>query len=137
MMAFVEQSVWRDDAIEILQRRPSRRGLILWQIFWDIFDNTLLERRRRSIKLASHLIAGRLHPLRNIGREVVGIHCGRHGFAAGETARQNGPTHQCATFAEKTPARRYGNIVVDIGWLGHRTPSVRKRRPYEIDSRKY
>ena len=44
MMALVEQSVRRDDAIEILQRRPSRRGNVLRQFLRDVLDNVLLER---------------------------------------------------------------------------------------------
>jgi hypothetical protein len=35
---------------------------------------------------------------------VVGIHWGRHGFAASEIAGQDSPTHQCDTLAEKTTA---------------------------------
>ena len=43
VMTFVKQSVGRDDAIEILQRRPSRRGQILRQVLRNVFDDTLLE----------------------------------------------------------------------------------------------
>src|SRR5260370_3517418 len=72
MMALVEQSVRRDDAVEVLQWCPPGRGEILRQILWDILDNILLEWRRRSIRLASHGIAGGLHPLWNVWRQIIG-----------------------------------------------------------------
>src|SRR6266436_2591770 len=92
----------------------------------DILDNTLLERRRRPVKLTSHGIAGRLHPLRDIGREVVGTFAGPQRFASGETARDDGPTHQCSTVTQKPPARCRGNIPIDVGWLRHRTCAARQ-----------
>ncbi len=96
VMPFVEQPVRRDNAVQISKRCPSGRGQILRQIVRNIFNHALLERRRRSIKLASHRIARFLHPLGNIWREIVGIVRGRQSLRAGETA-QNGPTHQGAT----------------------------------------
>ena len=100
VMAFVEQSVRRDDAVEILQRRPPGRGDILRQIFRNVLDDPLLERRWRAVELLSHGSAGRFHPFRNIRREVVGIvrSGGRQNLAAGETA-EDGPAHQCAALA--------------------------------------
>ncbi len=95
----------------------------------DILDNTLLERRRGSVKLTSHGIAGRLHPFRDIGREVVGPFAGPQRFAFRETASDDGPTHQCSTITQKPPARCRGNILIDVGWLGHCTRAALSAPP--------
>ena len=86
MMALVEQTVRRDDAVEILQRRPPRGGKVLLKIFGDILDDILLERRWRSVGLATNGIAGRLHPLRNVWWQVLCIFR-RQSLAAGETVK--------------------------------------------------
>jgi hypothetical protein len=44
MMAFVEQSVRCDDAVEILQRGPARRGKILRRVFRHVAHDVFLER---------------------------------------------------------------------------------------------
>ncbi len=111
-MALVEQSVWRDDAVEILHRRPSGRGQILRQILRDVLDDALLKRRRRSIGLASHGFAGRLHPFRNVGREIVGR--GSQSAAAGEpgsnrSARQHAALTQYLTTRQRT---LFCNLIV-------------------------
>src|ERR1700733_8645532 len=103
-MAFVEQSVRRDNSVEILQRRSSRRRKVLREILWDVFYDILLKSRRRSVKLAPHGIAGRLHPFRNIGRKVVGTLACRQRFASCKRARDNAPTQQGAAVAQKSPA---------------------------------
>src|SRR6266436_4683155 len=90
----------------------------------DILDNTLLERRRGSVKLTSHGIAGRLHPFRDIGRDVVGTFVCPQRLASGETTPDDGPTQQRTAFAQKPPARCHANIVIDVGWLGHRASFV-------------
>src|SRR5882762_2021012 len=134
MMALIEQTVRRDDAVEILQRRPPRGGKVLLQIFRDILDDILLERRRRSVELAPHGIARRLHPLRNVGRQVLCIF-GCRCFAAGETTRNDSPTHQCTTFAQKPSARCRDNTLAGVGWLGHRRYSARNRHAWNNPTR--
>ncbi len=130
MMALVEQSVRRDDAVEVLQWCPPGRGEILRQILWDILDNILLEWRRRSIRLASHGIAGGLHPLWNVWRQIIGVCRRRQRLASAETARDDGAAHQCTTLTQKPPARCRGNVLIDVDWFGHRKSSVRKQRAY-------
>src|SRR2546430_534841 len=98
------------------------------QVLRNIFYDILLERRWRSVELASHGIARLLHPLRDIGREIVGIFRCRHGLVAGEASRGDSPSNQYTAFAEKTAPRCSGEIRVDVGWLGHCASSVRKRR---------
>jgi hypothetical protein len=134
-MAFVEQSVRRNDAVEILQRRSSRRGKILRQVLWNVFYDILLEPRRRSIKLTSHGIARRLHPFRDVGRKVVGTFACLQRFASGKTACDNGPTCQCTTITQKSPAGRHGNSLFDVGWFGHRTSFVGKQRAVDREPR--
>src|SRR6266702_3718609 len=129
MMALVEQTVRRDDAVEILQRRPPRGRKVLLQIFRNILDDILLERRWRSVGLASHGIARRLHPLRDVGRQVLCIFCCRC-FAAGETTRNDSPTHQGTAFAQKPPARCRDKTLAGVGWLGHRSYSARNRHAW-------
>ena len=136
MMAFVEQPVRRDDAVEILQRRPSGRREILRQILRDVLDDALLERRWRSIGLASHRIAGRLHPFGNVGRKVVGIPP-PPGLRCRRDRRHHGPAHQGTAFAQKTPARcvtrslsgSVGSVIVHLrGKATFMEPTFMKHR---------
>src|SRR3954453_16588850 len=91
MMALVEQTIRRDDAVEILQRRPPRSGKVLLEIFRNILDDILLEGRWRSVGLASQGIAWRLHPLRDVRREVGHTFARGPRFASGEATSNDGP----------------------------------------------
>src|SRR2546429_9692636 len=91
MMAFIEQTVGRDDAVETLQRRPPRGGKVLLQIFRSILYDILLKRRWHSVGLASQGIARRLHPFRDVGREVGRIFARGARFTSGEATSDNGP----------------------------------------------
>ncbi len=127
MMAFIEQSVRRDDAVEILQRRPPGCRQILRQVLRDVLDDILFEWRGHSVKLASHRVARCLHPFRDIGRQVVGVFRCRRCFAARETTRNDDPSHHYATVTQKSPARCRGKTLAVVGWLVHRTSSARNR----------
>ena len=106
MMALVEQSVRRDDAVELLQRRRLGRGNILLQRLRDVLDDALLERRRRAIELAARRIARRLHPLGNVGRKIAGIAaCRLRERAARIQPADRGTSGQCSARLQQSPAR--------------------------------
>src|SRR5260370_41967055 len=92
------------------------------------FSHILLERRRGPIRLTSHGIAGDLHPLRNVWRQIIGVCRRRQRLASAEAARDDSASYQCAAFTQKPPARCFGNILIGVDWFGHRTSSVRKQR---------
>ena len=71
VMAFVEQTVRRDDAIEVLKWRPACGGRVLPQTLGDIANNVLFERRWHAVRVTADIGAWRLHPLWNVGRFIT------------------------------------------------------------------
>src|SRR4051794_9713594 len=71
VMALIEQTVWRDDAVEILQRRAARGRNVLRRVFRHMADDVLFVFGRCPVGLTAGRITGRLHPFGNIGRDVL------------------------------------------------------------------
>src|SRR4051794_21743551 len=67
VMALIEQTVWRDDAVEILQRRAARGRNVLRRVFRHMADDVLFVFGRCPVGLTAGRITGRLRPFGNIG----------------------------------------------------------------------
>jgi len=71
VMAFIEESVRRYDAVKILQRRPSDADKYCGRSFGIFLVRCFSNGEGISVRLRAHGGAGRLHPFRNVGRKVV------------------------------------------------------------------
>ena len=119
VVAFVEQAVRRDDAVELLQRRAARSGDILRERLRDVLDDALFVYRWRAVGLAPHRVAGRFHPFRHAGRKII-PRLGKRRRTG--NSRDRGAAGQCRTRLKESPARRLSHALVRRVFAHRRFP---------------
>ncbi len=123
VVTLIKQTIWGDDAVQVLQRRSAgcpKDGLSL---LWNIAYDCLLERGRRAVGLTSNGIALRLHPFGNVWRHIrscFGRVC-QHAFVG--NCADCCPAKDRTSALQKISTRRDGTSLVGIlTAVNHRFP---------------